>query len=125
MDQIADLLVRIKNASLVSKREVNVPFSKVKEAILKIMKNEGFLSDCEIVEQETQKSIKITISKDKTPMHIKQLSKRGRKLYAKNKEIPNPLRGFGTVIISTSKGMITGKEAKKLGLGGELICEIW
>lgn len=125
MDQIADLLIRIRNISLAGKNEVTISYSKLKEAILNILKNEGFLSSVEVVEAEGKKSIKAVISNSKTPTHLKQLSKPGRRVYAKNKEIPAPLRGLGTVIISTSAGLTTGKVAKKNGLGGELICEIW
>lgn len=125
MDQIADLLIRIKNASLVRKSEVTVSFSKMKEAILNILKNEGFLSDFSVVTEDNKKSIKITISHRKLPTHIRQISRPGRRIYIKNKEVPRPLRGLGTVIVSTSTGVVTGKEARAKGLGGELICEIW
>ena len=125
MDQIADLLIRIKNASMVQKFEVVTTFSKLKEAILNILKNEGFISNFEIEEVENKKFIKISISKTKTPTHLRQISKPGRRIYTKSKEIPAPLRGLGTVVISTSTGVITGREATQKGLGGELICEIW
>ncbi len=125
MDQIADLLVRIKNASLVGKTEVTTTFSKMKEAILNILKNEGFLTDIAIIEENNKRYLKASLSLKKIPSHIKQISKSGRRIYAKNKEIPTPLRGLGTVIISTSTGLTTGKVARKSGLGGELICEIW
>jgi small subunit ribosomal protein S8 len=125
MDQIADLLIRIKNASLVGKSEVTTSYSKMKKAILDILKGEGFLANVEVVSEEEKQSLKIVISDKKVPTHIKQISKSGRRVYAKSKEIPKPLRGLGTVIISTSNGVITGREAIKKGLGGELICEIW
>jgi small subunit ribosomal protein S8 len=125
MDQIADLLTRIRNISMTGNNEILVSFSKVKEAILNILKNEGFLSSVEVIEEDGKKSIKAVISRSKTPSHLRQLSKPGKRVYAKNKEIPAPLRGLGTVVISTSSGMTTGKVAKKKGLGGELICEIW
>ena len=125
MDQIADLLTRIRNISMAGKSEITISYSKVKEAILNILKNEGFISSIDVIDEDGKKMIKAVISKSKTPSHLKQISKPGRRIYAKNKEIPMPLRGLGTVIISTSTGMITGKVAKKNGLGGELICEIW
>ena len=125
MDQIADLLTRIKNASAIRKSEITVSFSKMKEAILTILKNEGFLSDFSVVTEENIKTIKISISRKKLPTHIRQISRPGRRVYIKNKEVPKPLRGLGTVIVSTSTGVITGKEARTKGLGGELICEIW
>ena len=135
-DHIADLLVRIRNASMVRKYEVELPFSKMKEAILTILEREGFVKNIEVVEEDKsakgeishksgKKNIKFRISNTKLPTHLKQISKPGQRIYAKSKDIPNPLRGFGLVIISTPKGVITAKEATKLGLGGELICEIW
>jgi len=124
-DHIADLLVRIRNASMVRKYEVVLPFSKMKEAILQILEQEGFVKDIEITEENKKKNIKFHISNTKLPTHVKQISKPGQRIYAKSKDIPNPLRGFGLVIISTPKGVITAKKASKLGLGGELICEIW
>jgi small subunit ribosomal protein S8 len=125
MDQIADLITRIKNTSMAGKYEINISHSKVKEAILNIFKNEGFITSVEFSEEEGKKSIKAVISQSKTPSHLKQLSKPGRRVYVKNKEIPVPLRGLGTVIVSTSVGIVTGKIARRSGLGGELICEIW
>lgn len=125
MDQIADLLTRIRNITMTGKYEITISFSKMKEAILNILKNEGFIASIEIVDVEGKKMIKAEISQSKTPMHLKQISKPGRRIYAKNQEIPVPLRGLGTVIISTSGGLTTGKVARKNGLGGELICEIW
>lgn len=125
MDQIADLLTRIKNASAVNRSEVQVSYSKMKEAILGILKNEGFLSDFTTEEEEGKKYLKLTISQTKVLVHIKRVSKPGRRIYVKNQEIPKPLRGLGTTIVSTSKGVVTGREAAKQGLGGELICEIW
>lgn len=125
MDQIADLLTRIKNTSMAGRYEINISHSKVKEAILTILKNEGFITTIEMKEEEGKKSIIAVISQSKTPTHLKQLSKPGRRVYVKNQEIPTPLRGLGTVIVSTSTGIVTGKIAKKSGLGGELICEVW
>lgn len=125
MDQIADLLTRIRNISMTEKYEVVISYSKMKEAILNILKTEGFIASTEVMEVEGKKVIKALISKSKTPSHLKQISKPGRRIYAKNTEIPAPLRGLGTVIISTSTGLTTGKAARKNGLGGELICEVW
>lgn len=124
-DHIADLLVRIRNASMIRKYEVSLPFSKMKEAILRILEREEFIKNVEVFEVEKKKSIKFRISNTKTPTHVKQISRPGQRIYVKSKDIPKPLRGFGLVIISTPKGVITSKEASKTGLGGELICEIW
>jgi small subunit ribosomal protein S8 len=123
-DQIADLLVRIRNASAIGKREIKMPFSKMKESILAILKSEGFVKNIEITEESKRKTLHIELS-DKNLSHIKQISKPGQRIYSKSKSIPKPLRGLGLVIISTPSGVITAREAAKKGLGGELICEIW
>lgn len=125
MDYIADMLIRIKNASAVGKSDVVVPHSNLKEAILMILKKQGFIADFVKTDEDAKPMLSITLSANKKPSHIRQISKPGRRVYVKSKEIPAPLRGFGTVILSTPAGVITGREAKKTGLGGELICEIW
>lgn len=125
MDQIADLLIRIKNATQVKRYEVKTSHSRMKEAILTILKNQGFITGFQIVEEEGKKILQVTISSENAPIHLKKISKSGRRIYVKNKAIPKPLRGLGTTIVSTSSGIITGREAAKRGLGGELICEIW
>ena len=125
IDPIADLLVRIRNASLAGKNEVLFPFSKMKESILAIMKREGFVDELTVITDGNKKNISITISDDKKPTHLRLISKQGRKIYIKKKDIKIPLRGFGLLILSTPQGIITGREAIKKGIGGELICEIW
>lgn len=125
MDQIADLLTRIRNASLIGKLEVTMPSSKMKAVILEILKKEGYISDFSLIEKKDQKYLQISISMQKRPTHLRQISKPGQRIYAKNTEIPRPLRGMGLVLISTSSGVISGREAIKRGLGGELICEVW
>lgn len=123
-DQIADLIVRVKNASLIGKRDVVIPHSKMKEAILNILIQEGFIKNIKLVEEKNRKVIRAEFS-DKNLTHLKQISKPGQRIYTKSKNMPSPLRGFGLVVISTPEGVISAKEAKKKGLGGELICEIW
>lgn len=124
-DQIADLLSRIRNSGAVQKYEVIMPFSKMKEAILRILEKEGFVHNVEIIEEDNKKTIKLRISERNMPTHLKQISKPGQRIYVKHSKIPKPLRGFGLVVISTPKGVISGREAAKAGLGGELICEVW
>ena len=102
-----------------------MPYSKMKQAILSILKSEGFIKDMIVAETEGKKTLKVILSYDKTPSHIKQISKPGQRIYTKCKDIPRPLRGFGLIIISTPNGVVSGKTAAKLGVGGELICEIW
>ena len=124
-DQTADLLVRIKNAAAVQRRELEMPYSKMKEAILKILETSGFVKNIKVTEEKTKKNISFSLASDKYPTHIRQISKPGHRIYSKGKDIKIPLRGLALVIISTSNGVINAKEASKKGLGGELICEIW
>src|SRR3989339_44296 len=125
-DPIADMLTRLRNAALASKVEVNVPFSKVKFAIAKILEKEKYLAAVQVVEDKT--GIKITLKyEDEKPVisMIKRMSKVGRRVYAKKDELPRVLNGLGIAILSTSKGIMTNREAKHLGLGGEVICEVY
>ena len=123
-DQIADLLVRIKNANAIGKKEVIMPFSKMKESILMILKSERYIADFKTTDKKAKKQLCITLSENRLT-HVKQISKPGQRIYSSSKNIPRPLRGLGLVVISTPKGVISAKEARKLGLGGELICEVW
>uniref|UniRef100_A0A7V3JA19 Small ribosomal subunit protein uS8 n=1 Tax=candidate division CPR3 bacterium TaxID=2268181 RepID=A0A7V3JA19_UNCC3 len=125
VDTISNMLISIKNAQAVGKETVEIPYSKLKLEIAKILKKEGFIDDYKII-SPFKFAIKLKY-KGKEPCigGLQRLSKPGRRLYAKNKEIPSVLGGLGVVILSTPKGVMTGKEAKKKGLGGELICKIW
>lgn len=124
-DPIADLLVRIRNAVAIGNFEISVPSSRMKEVILGILKNEGFVDEIKPIKKNDFKYLAVSFSKKKLPTHLKQISKPGQRIYVKNRDIPRPLRGMGLVIVSTSAGIIPGKEAIKRGLGGELICEVW
>ncbi len=127
-DPIADMLVRIKNAFMRKKDEVVLPFSKIKFIIAKILEKENFIKKAEKIE-ENHGQIKITLKYDELNesaiKELKRISKLGKRIYANKKEIPHVLSGEGIVIISTSCGLMTGKEAKKRKLGGEVICEIY
>lgn len=138
IDPIADMLTRIRNASLVKKGEIVLPMSKVKFNIAKILEKEGFVSSVNIVEggKDLQKNksakfdqIKIVLKyeKDGQPRIslLKRISKPGRRVYIDKENIPHVLNGLGISIISTSKGIMTGREARKIGVGGEFICEIY
>jgi len=125
VDTISNMLISIKNALAVGKDTVEIPFSKLKLEIAKLLKREGFIKDYKI-NQPYNLIIELKYQgKKPTIIGLQRLSKPGRRLYVKNKEIPLVLGGLGSVIISTPKGVMTGKEAKKKGLGGELICKIW
>ncbi|MDB5164352.1 MAG: ribosomal protein [Candidatus Saccharibacteria bacterium] len=127
-DPIADMLTRIRNAISVRKSEILVPHSKVKESVAELLVKNGFLSKVEVNELGVGKMMKITIySEDTNPniTSIVRLSKPGRRQYANAGHIPTVKRGRGIVIISTSKGMMTGDEARQEHLGGELMCEVY
>lgn len=127
-DPIADMLTRIRNAIGVRKHEVSMPHSKAKQAVAELLRSSGFLSAVRTDESGPIKQLIITIhdeSENARITEITRLSKPGRRYYASAKEIPVVKRGRGVVIVSTSKGMMTGKEAKAAGVGGELICKVY
>lgn len=128
-DPIADFLTRIRNANMVMHEKVEIPASKTKAALAEILKNEGFIKDYEQVEDGKQGIIRVYLkygpNREKVISGLKRISKPGLKVYCKKDEIPKVLGGLGIAIISTSKGIMTDKEARKLGLGGEVICYVW
>lgn len=124
-DPIADMLTRIRNAYMVKKESVLVPDSKLKRDILKVMKEKAYIDDFSN-SGETSGYIDVKLSYgDRQPKKIERVSKPGCRVYTKKQDIPTVLQGMGMVIVSTSKGVMTGTEAKKLGLGGEIICKIY
>lgn len=129
-DPIADMLTRIRNANSSKHNTVDVPSSTVKVAIANILTNEGYVKGYEMIDEGVKKTIRITLKygKDKTEKvitGIKRISKPGLRVYAGSAEIPKVLNGLGTAIVSTNKGIITDKEARKQGVGGEIIAYIW
>jgi small subunit ribosomal protein S8 len=127
-DPIADLLTRIRNAYLAKKETVEVPHSHTKEAIVKILKQGGYIDSVKVVKQSPQPKIVLTLAyKGKVPAleGIERVSKPGRRMYVKANKIPLTLGGYGITILSTNQGVITDKEAKKKNLGGEIICKVW
>ena len=128
-DPIADMLTRIRNANTVGHETVEIPASKMKKAIAEILKEEGYIADFEMIEDDKQGMIKVTMkygsNKERVISGIKKITKPGLKVYAKANEVPKVLGGLGIAIISTSKGIVSDKEARKLGVGGEVICYVW
>lgn len=127
-DPIADMLTRIRNAIAVGKHEISLPHSKIKENVAISLRNNGFLHDVKVTDLSLGKQLSITINADGENAkitEIKRLSKPGRRSYANAREIPQVKRGRGILIISTSKGLMTGEEAKAQGVGGELICQVY
>jgi small subunit ribosomal protein S8 len=127
-DPIADLLTRVRNAAMARHDSVTMPASKMKIPIAKILKDEGFIADYSIIKGEPQRMIKITLKYiDKQPAFIglERVSKPGLRVYKGKGEIPRVFGGLGIAIISTSKGLLTGQEAWKKNLGGEVLCYVW
>jgi small subunit ribosomal protein S8 len=127
-DPIADMLTRIRNANKMRHNSLTIPASKLKLEITRILKDEGFIRSYKYKEDNKQGQLLIYlkyINKEKTINNLKRISKPGLKVYAKKNEIPGVLGGLGIVILSTSKGIMTGKEALQRHLGGEVICYIW
>lgn len=129
MDPIADMLTSIRNALAVQHLKVEVPFSSLKYEIAKILEKKGFVKKVEKRGRKIKKIIEITLkySSDKTPTisGLKKISKSGQRIYLNSRQIKRVKDGYGMAIISTSKGLMTDKEAKEKKLGGEIICEIW
>ncbi len=128
-DPIADMLTRIRNANTAGHDSVDIPASNMKKSIAEILKNEGFIKDYKIVKDNAQGTIKVDLKyghgKERTIIGIKKISKPGLRVYAKADQVPKVLGGLGVAIISTSKGVITDKEARKERVGGEVICYVW
>ena len=127
-DPIADMLTRIRNAYLSKKAQVLVPFSKIKFEMAKILVAEKYLEKAEIVGDDKIKEINLTLRYvDKKPAitSIKKISKSGLRVYVGKEKLPIVLNFLGTAILSTSKGIITNKQAKKIGVGGEVLCEVY
>jgi len=128
-DTIADMLTRIRNANQMRYEQVNVPASNVKKEIARILKEEGFINDYKIVDNDAQGSIQITLKytdkKERVINGLKRISKPGLRVYVQKNEVPKVLNGLGIAIISTSKGIMTDKEARKENIGGEVIAYIW
>ena len=128
-DPIADMLTRIRNANIVGHTVVDVPASKMKKSIAGILKDEGYIDDYDLEDDDKQGVIHIKMKygtgKERVITGIKKISKPGLKVYAKAEDVPRVLGGLGIAIISTSKGVISDKEARKQRIGGEVICYVW
>ena len=129
-DPIADMLTRIRNANTAKHDTVDIPASKMKIAIADILVNEGYIAKYDIVEDGAFKTIRVTLKygvdkNDKVIIGLKRISKPGLRVYANCEELPKVLGGLGTAIISTNQGVITDKEARKAGVGGEVLAFVW
>lgn len=128
-DPIADMLTRIRNANTVGHATVEIPASKMKKSIAGILADEGYIKGFDVIDDNKQGIIRIQMKygadKERVISGIKKISKPGLKVYAKSDEVPKVLGGLGIAIISTSSGIISDREARKLGVGGEVICYVW
>ncbi|MDD3840365.1 MAG: 30S ribosomal protein S8 [Clostridia bacterium] len=129
IDPIADMLTRIRNAIVAKHEVINIPASNEKRTIGQILLDEGYIKGLENIDDNKQGILKITLKygrdNQKIISGLKRISKPGLRVYVKKDELPKVLGGLGIAIISTSKGIMTDKEARKLGLGGEVLCYIW
>ena len=129
-DPMADMLTRIRNANTAKHDTVDVPASKMKTAIADILVDEGYIAKYDLVEDGSFKTLHITLKygvdkNEKVISGIKRISKPGLRVYANTEDIPRVLGGLGIAILSTNKGVVTDKEARKLGVGGEVLCFVW
>lgn len=129
-DTISDTLTRIRNAILAKHQIVKVPATKITRHLVSVLKNEGFIENFDETQEQFKNFLLITLKykgKNKEPIitKLKRISKPGLRIYAKHKEVPKVLGGIGIAIISTSRGIMTDRQARYLGLGGEVLCYIW
>jgi small subunit ribosomal protein S8 len=128
-DPIADMLTKIRNANTAKFEKVDIPTSRLKLEITKILKNEGFIKNFKKINHDNRNYIRIFLkyADKETPVitGLERLSKPGRRVYTNYKKMPRVFNGYGIVIISTSNGVITGKKAKEKKVGGELLCSVW
>jgi len=128
-DPIADILTRIRNATMIKKKEVDIPSSYMKVEIVRIMKDEGYIKNFRVIDDKLQGILKVYIKYTKNNVSVisglKKISKPGCRIYCKRGLIPKVLGGLGIVIISTSQGILTGRRCEELGIGGEVLCHIW
>ena len=124
-DTIADMLTRIRNAQAARHTRVSLPYSKIKEGIARILSEAGFVGEVKVEKNGTFQQLVIELQEAGRITELQRVSKPGRRVYASSTDIPLVLGGRGLVVLSTSKGLMTGREARKQGLGGELICKVW
>ena len=131
-DPIADMLTRIRNANMRKHASVAIPYSRIKKDIAEVLKEEGYIADFEVVEEKPQNVLRVNLKylgdrRERRPMitKIERVSKPGRRVYVGKADIPWVLQGMGIAIITTSRGVITGQEARRLGVGGEIVCQVY
>ncbi|MGS0972604.1 MAG: 30S ribosomal protein S8 [Candidatus Izemoplasmataceae bacterium] len=127
-DPIADMLTRIRNANQMKHEKVDIPASKLKKEVLELLKKEGYIVSVQVVNNKPQDILRVTLKymqNERVVKGLKRISKPGLRVYAKNSEIPKVLNGLGIAVISTSQGVMTDREARKLKVGGEILAYVW
>ncbi len=128
-DPIADMLTRIRNANVVYHEKVDIPGSKLKFALAEIMKSEGFIRDYQVINDDKQGVLRVFLkygtNRERVITGIKRISKPGLRVYVRKDEMPKVLGGLGVAVVSTTKGLMSDKQARQAGLGGEVLCYIW
>lgn len=128
-DPIADMLTRVRNASSARHEQVDVPASRVKEAIARILRDEGFIQSFERIDEGPQGILRLRLKygtdRRRVLMGLRRISRPGLRVYARKEQLPRVLGGIGVAVVSTSQGIVTDGEARRLGLGGEVLCYIW
>ncbi len=128
-DPIADLLTRIRNANIAYHETLDIPASKMKQSVLQVLKDEGFIRDFEYIEDGKQGVLRLQMKygagKERVISGLKRISRPGLRVYARRDEIPRVLGGLGIAILSTSRGLMTDKQARQAGIGGEVVCYVW
>lgn len=128
-DPIADMLTRVRNANIAYLKQVDIPASKIKEQIADVLKSEGFIKEYQVINTGVQGVLRLFMKygpqKEKVIMGLKRISKPGRRVYVGKNDIPRIFGGLGVVVITTPNGVMTGKQAKKTGVGGEVLAYIW
>ncbi len=131
-DPISDMLTRIRNATMRQHEAVSIPHSVAKERLAKVLLEEGYISDYQVIPEKPQPVLRLKLKyvggrRDRKPVitGIKRVSKPGRRVYVGKDEVPWILSGMGTAILTTSSGVMTGQKARRLGIGGEVLCEVW
>jgi small subunit ribosomal protein S8 len=128
-DSLGDMLTRVRNALVVEQETVDIPASKLKVEVARVLKDEGYIKKYTVLSRGVKKILRIELkygpNKEQIMTHIKRVSKPGRRVYLARKEIPMILNGYGISILTTPKGVMTGRDARVTGVGGEVICEVW
>lgn len=131
-DPVSDMLTRIRNALMRQHKTVAMPSSKVKQAIASVLKDEGYITDFKVIEQQPYPVLQLTLKyvgqkrgRRSVITNLQRVSKPGRRIYVGRSDIPWVLSGMGISIVTTSRGVMTGKKARRLGVGGEILCKIW